>query len=378
MRIGILGAGQLGRMLALAGYPLNMKFSFFDLSGSPTAGVGDIFIDSGKCETQLDAFLDQVDIVTYEFEHLPLELTRKIESKKPLYPSSESIRVCQNRVEEKQLFTRLGIPTPEFRVVESSEELAAAAEELGCPVVAKSVTEGYDGKGQAVLKSADEAEAAWNSIGHPQLIVESFINFSRELSVIAVRSTQDEVAVYPLAENSHHQGILRTSIAPAPDLDPEFEEQAKHYISTLMSELDHIGVLTLELFETEQGLMANEMAPRVHNSGHWTMEGARCSQFENHIRAIAGLPLGCTQARSPTSMLNIIGQAGSIQDLLKLPYTHLHLYGKEERAGRKLGHINICADTYKELCQRTENTYQFLPGSPEFSCSLSKKEKQIP
>ena len=375
MKIGVLGAGQLGRMLALAGLPLEMSFSFYDTSGAPSVGLGEVIVDKGGSGSELDKFLQQVDVVTYEFEHLPLELTKAIESKKPLHPSSESIRVCQNRIKEKALFKELGIPTAEYRIATNAKELESAAEELGCPVVAKSVTEGYDGKGQAVLRDSAEAEAAWTAINHDSLIVESFVNFSRELSIIAARSTSGEVAFYPLAENSHHEGILRYSIAPAPKVSEPIQRQAQEYIKALLNELNHVGILTLELFETADGLLANEMAPRVHNSGHWSIEGAASSQFENHLRAITGLPLGDTQANKPTCMINIIAEKGDKESILKLPYAHLHLYGKSERKGRKLGHVTVQADSYEELVWRVRNVASFLPGSPEFISSLTPSKK---
>ena len=371
IKIGVLGAGQLGRMLAIAGYPLEMSFSFYDTSGAPSVGFGDITVDKGGSGDQLDTFLNDVDVVTYEFEHLPLELTQAIEKKKPLHPSSKSIEVCQNRGKEKALFKALGIPTADYRIATNADELAQATKELGCPVVAKSITEGYDGKGQAVIKDLSETPNAWDSINHDAVLVESFVNFSRELSIIAARSTNGEVAFYPLAENNHHEGILRYSIAPAPSISSELQQQAQSYIKSLINELGHVGILTLELFETPDGLVANEMAPRVHNSGHWSIEGAASSQFENHLRAIAGLPLGNTEANKPTCMINIIAEKGDKESILKLPYAHLHLYGKEERKGRKLGHVTVQADSYEELAWRVKNVASFLPGSPDFISSIS-------
>jgi 5-(carboxyamino)imidazole ribonucleotide synthase len=372
-KIGVLGAGQLGRMLALAGYPLELGFHFYDTSGNPSVGLGDITIDTeGDTENpSLAAFLKDVDIVTYEFEHLPLDLTQYIEKQTTLYPPSKSIEVCQNRAEEKALFTKLGIPTPKYHIVNDATELRRAVEDLGCPVVAKTTTEGYDGKGQFVIRSLAQCDEAWNTIGESSkgtmtLIAEAFVDFKRELSVIAARSKNDDMVVYPLTENSHHEGILRYSIAPAPFLKQDISDQAISYIKELMHELGHVGILTLELFETENGLVANEMAPRVHNSGHWTIEGCGSSQFENHLRAICGLPLGSTEAYSPTCMINIISEKGDINSILSLPYAHVHLYGKEERAGRKLGHITVQADTLKELKWRVQNVASFLPGNPDF------------
>ncbi|QJQ95958.1 MULTISPECIES: 5-(carboxyamino)imidazole ribonucleotide synthase [Halomonadaceae] len=366
MNIGVLGAGQLGRMLALAGYPLGNRFVFLDTTGHPSAGIGEVLMLEGEEDRrQLDAFLDRVDLVTYEFEHLPLELVRKIEARKPVYPSSEALRICQNRAEEKALFDRLAIPTPAYRLVESAEALEAAARELGCPVVAKSVTEGYDGKGQAVLKDPAEASKAWASIGHSRLIVEAFVDFVREVSIIAVRGRDGEIVFYPMAENVHVDGILRYSLAPLPDLDETVQRTADGYIRALLGELDYVGVLTLELFQTRDGrLLANEMAPRVHNSGHWSMDGAPTSQFENHLRAIQGLPLGDTQARLPTCMINVIGREGDPAAILAIGDVHLHRYDKAERAGRKLGHVNLLAATHAELLQKVQACAVLLPDSP--------------
>ena len=371
MRIGVLGAGQLGRMLALAGYPLAKEFVFYDMSGSPSAGLGEVIVD--RDGSYLDDFLSRVDRVTYEFEHLPVEVAEKLAQHKPVHPCPRALQICQNREAEKTLFGQLGIPTPEWKVADSDASLKAAAEALGCPVVAKSITEGYDGKGQAVLRDPEQAEEAWTAIGHPRVIVEKFVDFKREVSIIAVRGEDGDVAFYPMAENTHHEGILRYSIAPAPGLQPHVQQDAEKYIKALLNELNYVGVLTLELFETEDGLVANEMAPRVHNSGHWTIEGAMTSQFENHIRAVSGHALGNVQARGLSCMINIIGEHGDIERMLELPYAHLHLYNKGERPGRKLGHVNILADSYEELVWRVRNCAQFLPGSPEFKSSLTTK-----
>lgn len=363
MNIGVLGAGQLGRMLALAGYPLANRFVFLDTTGHPSAGIGEVMIDTDQ--RHLEEFLSKVDLVTYEFEHLPVALVQDIEEHKPVYPSSEAIRICQNRAEEKALFDRLGIPTPAYRLVEHADELEAAARELGCPVVAKSVTEGYDGKGQAVLRDPSEAHDAWRQIGHPRLVVEAFVDFVREVSIIAVRGRNGEVVFYPMAENVHVDGILRYSLAPMPDLDDSVQLLADDYIRALLDELDYVGVLTLELFQTRDGkLLANEMAPRVHNSGHWSMDGAVTSQFENHLRAIQGLPLGDTHARKPTCMVNVIGREGDPAALLAIEDAHLHRYGKGERAGRKLAHVNLLAPTHAELLDKVRACARLLPEAP--------------
>lgn len=364
MRIGILGAGQLGRMLALAGYPLGHSFVFYDLSGSPTAGLGNVVSDPER--RRLEEFLGQVDCVTYEFEHLPLDLVEAIAEQLPVRPGVKALAAGKNREREKELFSALGIPTPAYRIATSPQELKEAVEALGAPVVAKSTTEGYDGKGQAVLRSADEANAAWAAIGHQRLVVESFVEFEREISVIGCRSETGEVKIYPLAENIHQDGILRYSIAPAPHLAPTLREQAEAYMSKLLVELDYVGVLALELFESGEGLLANEFAPRVHNSGHWSIEGAVTSQFENQVRAVAGDPLGDTAARGVSCMVNIIGEYGDRAPILELPNVHLHHYGKAEKPGRKLGHINIVADSYDALYEQVKTCARLLPGCPDF------------
>ena len=368
-RIGILGAGQLGRMLALSGYPFELEFSFFDTSGSPSVGLGDIYSDpEGRIDGEaLKTFLDSVDLVSYEFEHLPLDLAQHIAQHKTMHPSPKSLEICQDRAKEKALFDQLGIPTPQYRLIDSEIALTQAVTELGLPIVLKTTTEGYDGKGQFVLKQESDVPVAWQAIGGRPLIAEAFVNFSRELSIIAARSSKGEIEIYPLAENQHEEGILRFSTAPAPSLNEETISQASAYIKDLIYELDHVGILTLELFETPNGLVANEMAPRVHNSGHWSIEGAPCSQFENHLRAICGLPLGSAQAKSPTCMINIIAKKGDLAALLELPYAHVHLYDKEEREGRKLGHITVQADSYEELAWRVKNVASLLPDCASFS-----------
>lgn len=367
MRIGVLGAGQLGQMLALSGYPLGNRFAFFDTTGSPSADIGTTLSDTSG--VKLDEFLAQVDLVTYEFEHLPLALVQQVAQEKALYPGVEALRVCQNREAEKTLFDQLSIPVADYRLVSSADELAQACTELmraGAPaVVAKSITEGYDGKGQAVLRDPEQAEEAWAQIGHARLIVEAFVSFVREVSIIAVRDQQGEVVFYPLAENNHVDGILRYSLAPLPDLSDAVQQQAESYIHKLLDALEYVGVLTLELFQQADGtLLANEMAPRVHNSGHWTQDGAISSQFENHLRAIQGLPLGSTQAIAATCMINIIGRMGDVAAILAVEGSHLHLYGKSERAGRKLGHINLVAADIDTLLQRVNQVAALLPDAP--------------
>jgi len=343
--IGILGAGQLGRMLAMAGYPLGQKFGFYGFSrDEPSALLGHMFTHEDETDS-LEALIDWADVVTYESENTDLAVVRRIEAAGvPVYPGPASLYYSQHRGREKALFRELDIPTAPFRVVNSLEALREAVREIGTPSILKTTTEGYDGKGQYRLTSAADVDAAWRAVGEREAILEGFVTFRRELSIIAVRGRDGEMVFYPLVENHHHQGILRLTLAPAEGVDPAIQHTARAFMRRLMTRLEHVGVLTLELFETEQGLVANEMAPRVHNSGHWTIEGALTSQFENHVRAITGLPLGSTQPLTPwCAMVNLIGEHGPIEQALRLPGVHVHLYDKAERPGRKLGHLNVTA-----------------------------------
>ncbi|WP_024850441.1 5-(carboxyamino)imidazole ribonucleotide synthase [Hydrogenovibrio kuenenii] len=362
-KIGVLGAGQLGRMMAIAGYPLGQKFGFYGMNGEePSALLGHMFFHTSDDTTSVEALTKFADVVTYESENTSVEQVRAIAEHTPVYPGEKSLFVSQHRGREKGMFDQLEIPCARYQVVDSLENLKIAVEEIGLPAVLKTTTEGYDGKGQFVIKEADQIEQAWQTIGNRELILEGFVDFSRELSIIAVRNADNEHVYYPLVQNVHQDGILRYTIAPAQQISAEIQQQAETYMQKLLDELDHVGVLTLELFETLDGLVANEMAPRVHNSGHWTIEGAETSQFENHIRAISGLPLGSTKPRQEiAAMVNIIGETGPVETVLKMPNAHLHLYDKGERAGRKLGHINIISDSQEALFEDLKNLVDFMP-----------------
>ena len=347
-RVGVLGAGQLGRMLALAGYPLGHQFAFSsNAPDEPACLLGQVYDNSPE---NLLNLASQCDVLTYESENTSVELVNLLNAMVPVYPSAQSLYYAQNRGHEKALFTELNIPCAPYQLVNSLEELDKAISDIGLPAVLKTTTEGYDGKGQFVIKTAEQSHQAWLAIGEKPAILEGFISFKRELSIIAVRNQQNQHVYYPLVENQHRDGILRLTLAPALQIDPVIQQQAQNYMQTLLDKMDHVGVLTLELFETENGLIANEMAPRVHNSGHWTIEGALTSQFENHIRAITGMPLGDTSLRQPyAAMINIIGEYGDLTTALSLPNVHVHLYDKNERPARKIGHITLTAKTQEEL-----------------------------
>lgn len=355
MRIGILGAGQLGRMLVTAGEPLGHTFLLYDFTGSASPGAGELIVDTDR--QQLETFLNQVDCVTFEMEHIPLDLLALISQRVEVLPNPKALELGKDRVLEKNMFVELGIPTARFFVASNYEELCTAVDALGGSAIVKTTTGGYDGKGQASIQSPEDIGTAWEILKGHRLIVEERINFSREISIIACRSKAGEVCLYAPAENTHKDGILRFSVAPAPNLDNELVARAQSYINKLLERLDYVGVLALELFVVEEGLIANEIAPRVHNSGHWTMDGAVTSQFENHIRAISGQPLGSTESKGVSCMVNVIGEYGDFDALSKLPHTYCYHYGKTEKPGRKIAHFNVVADTYSELAERTNTNY---------------------
>ncbi|MDP2227850.1 MAG: 5-(carboxyamino)imidazole ribonucleotide synthase [Moraxellaceae bacterium] len=365
LRIGVLGGGQLGRMMALAGIPLDLDFSFYESTPDcPSARLGPVFGDNNNSTASLDAFIDSADVFTYEFENIPAAWVERIAARKPVFPGVKSLATSQNRLNEKALFDRLGIPTARHAAIHSEADLRAAADAIGLPLVIKTVTMGYDGKGQFVLREAAQIPAAWAALGaQAPLMAEAFVSFTRELSIIAVRDQAGAVRCYPLTQNVHHHGILSHSLAPAPDISTDTQASAARHITDIMKDLGHVGVMTLEMFDTPSGLVANETAPRVHNSGHWTIEGAPCSQFENHVRAVAGLPVGDTRCPRPAAMLNIIGQHPARADVLAQPEAHLHFYGKAERDGRKIGHITVTADDRATLDARIRALAAVLPNT---------------
>jgi 5-(carboxyamino)imidazole ribonucleotide synthase len=356
MTIGVLGGGQLGRMIALAGYPLGQRFVFLDPGAESAAGhVGALRVGAYDDEERLTELARKSNIVTYEFENVPVASARFLNELVPVYPPPVALEVSQDRLDEKQFFQRLGIPTAPFAAASSQAELEAAVAKVGLPVVIKTRRFGYDGKGQMVLREPADVARAWNALGAAALIVEGVVPFERELSILAVRSTKGETKFYPLVENEHRDGILRLSFPKSDAWTEALQERAEAYAAKVLAELSYVGVLAIELFLRDDGeLVANEMAPRVHNSGHWTIEGAETSQFENHVRALLGLPLGSTRMIGWSGMINCIGKLPPREAVLAVAGAHLHAYGKDASPGRKLGHVTVRADTKREMCDGIE------------------------
>jgi 5-(carboxyamino)imidazole ribonucleotide synthase len=350
MRVGILGAGQLARMLALAGYPLGLRFAFLDpAKESCAAELGEHFCGDYDDEALLDHFAASVDVISYEFENVPVACVEYLAQKVAVFPPAAALETAQDRLHEKSMFRDLGIATPPFMAVDTLEGLKHAVSLIGLPAVLKTRRMGYDGKGQFVLRNIEEIEMAWQALGGVPLILEGFISFQREASIIAVRSRAGEIRYYPLSENIHRNGVLHLSRCRDGDA---MQAKAEGYIKQILEQLDYVGVLALELFQDGDTLIANEIAPRVHNSGHWTIEGAETSQFENHLRAVCGLPLGSTTPVGHAAMLNFIGTLPKREALLTIPDVHLHYYGKSERAGRKVGHATVRSHTNEQMEQQ--------------------------
>ena len=359
LHLGILGGGQLGRMLALAARPLGLEISFVDPDpNAPAACVARGILGAYDDPSAL-ARLAAADVVTFEFENVPDEAARQLQSVRPVFPSPEALRVSQDRLTEKNTFRELGIDTPRFRAIDAHSDLEAAFSELG-PLVLKTRRFGYDGKGQEVLRSAQELGPAFERLDGAPAIAEELIPFERELSVIVCRSRSGEERFYPLAQNNHERGILRKSVAPAPDVSAALQREATAMAGRLAEHLGYVGVLALELFDVGGRLLANEFAPRVHNSGHYSIEGAITSQFENHVRAVMGLPLGSTEAVGHAVMLNLIGSVPPADELLLIEDCHLHDYGKEPRAGRKVGHVTVRGQTREEAAERAQRAWAII------------------
>jgi 5-(carboxyamino)imidazole ribonucleotide synthase len=340
MHVGIVGAGQLGRMLALAGYPLGVRCLFLDRSSeSPGAQVAPSLIGELEDAARLNELASRSDVVTFDWENISGSALEPLEKITRVRPPRAALEVSQDRVAEKALFSRLKIPVAAHAAINSKPELIAAAEKIGLPGVLKTRRLGYDGKGQFVLRTPPDVDAAWDAIGGSDLIYEKFQSFSREVSLVGARSAAGETVFYPLSANTHGGGVLRYGVAPF--ANARLQRTAKLYAKRIMDELHYVGVLAVEFFVVNGRLVANEMAPRVHNSGHWTIEGCVTSQFENHLRAICDLPLGSTRPLGATAMINFLGKMPDRERLLAIEGLAFHDYGKEPRPGRKFGHCTI-------------------------------------
>ena len=352
----VLGAGQLARMMNLAGAPLNIDVKAFDVRTdkvvhpvAPEHSYGD-----------LASGINNSEVITAEFEHIAHNILATCETSGNLYPSGQAIKIGGDRRLEKNLLESCNVPNAKHVIVETKADFDNVLNQLSLPIIFKSALEGYDGKGQWRMKSADQADALWLEMSEfianatssvPQgIVAEQMVPFDREVSLVGARSTNGEIAVYPLTENHHDNGILSVSIASPHG--KALQEKAKEVFTALAVKLDYVGILAIEFFQVGDDLLVNEIAPRVHNSGHWTQQGADTCQFENHLRAILGLPLGNTALIRPTAMIKIIGEDTVSDDILAIPSANVHWYGKEKRAGRKMGHINISGDNEKELAER--------------------------
>lgn len=342
--LGILGNGQLGQMLADSiAEQTDLSVNLYDLRAFD--------------ETSLQEFLASNDRISYETENIPAHIVAQMESvEDKVFPSLTALKTFQNRLTEKNALRAAGISTADFHAVNSLADIDDAIEQLGLPIIMKTTTEGYDGKGQFVLRDKKDAQACWDEIGNRELIAEAFVPFIREISVIGCRSENGDIKVWPMTENIHHEGILRYSLYPAHGFSAEKQAKAERYIEQIATSLNYVGTITLELFEVEDNLIANEVAPRVHNSGHWSIEGAFTSQFRNHMLAVTGQPITATESRFPaTAMINVISDETPTSAASDMTETYVHSYGKEARPARKLGHVTITA---KDTAERDEKISQ--------------------
>ena len=354
--VGILGGGQLARMLALSGAPLGLRFLVMDTADDACAGqFAPLLVGDYRDETALAEFAGKVDVATFDFENVPAESAHWLAERVPVFPNPDALALTQDRLAEKTLFRELGIPVPDFADVATRAQLDDAVARIGTPCILKTRRLGYDGKGQFRIKTPADVDAAWDALGAQAgtvgLILEGFVAFDRELSVVAVRGRDGKFRAWPLTENWHVDGVLSASLAPA-RVDEALRSTALSHARAIAERLDYVGVFALELFCRDGELLANELAPRVHNSGHWTIEGAETSQFQNHLRAVLGLPLGDTAVRGVACMLNWIGAMPDAAPVLSAAGGHWHDYGKQPRDGRKVGHATLRADEAEALAQR--------------------------
>ena len=361
-RLGVLGGGQLGRMMGLEGRPLGVEFRFYDPSSEAAAKqLGELVVGDFDDLEALKRFADGVDVVTYEFENVPVASAEFLSQQVKVFPPPAALANTQDRLIEKQFLFDLGIPVAPFRAVDDLPSLQESVVAIGLPAVLKTRTLGYDGKGQVVLRTQAHVERAWPALQGRPLIVEQFVPFDQEASIVGVRG-QSGTAFYPLVANVHRDGILHVTRAPG-GFSAALQAEAERHLNKLFDAFGYVGVCTIEFFVVGESLVVNEVAPRVHNSGHWTIEGAATSQFANHVRAVLGLPLGSTRPLGPSTMVNIIGALPRVADLLALDGVYLHLYGKRPRPGRKLGHVTIAHLSESETERRLADVLAIVDGA---------------
>lgn len=377
MHVLVLGSGQLARMMSLAGAPLNIRISALDVD------TGNIVhpLTQQSLKFELEDAIAQVDVITAEFEHIPHDILEICEKSGKLIPSASAIKAGGDRRVEKNLLEKANVPNARHCIIETREDFDRAISHLSLPLVLKSALGGYDGKGQWRLTKDDQIETVWPEIAqclangnHQAIVAEQFVPFEREVSIVGTRGKDGNIALYPLAENTHTHGVLALSTAID---EPLLQQQAEAIFAATAKELDYVGVLALEFFELDGTLLVNEIAPRVHNSGHWTQQGAETCQFENHLRAVCGLPLGSTSLTRPTSMINILGEDVLPNEILTIEGCHIHWYGKEKRAGRKMGHINVSSDDNNSLKQTLSRVANLLdidafPALHQYTSTLSE------
>lgn len=355
IRLGVLGGGQLGKMLAQSAATLGVRTRVWDTTPDvPAGGVSEVIAAAFDDADALDVFAGGLAAATYEFENVPAATASAVGERVVLSPGIESLEATQERLTEKRVLERAGIAVAPHEGVDERGELARAALRVGYPLVMKARRLGYDGRGQAWVRSEGELDEAWRSLGGQPVLLEGAIGFERELSLVCVRSRDGDFRAYPLVENRHTEGILRTTIAPAARVSSSMQSDAEGLAEGLAASLGHVGVLTVEFFEVGGRLIANEIAPRVHNSGHWTIEGAATSQFAQHVRAVLGWPIGSCVARGSWAMVNLIGVMPARDRVLRIDGAHLHDYAKSPRPGRKLGHVTVGACDASSLAERLE------------------------
>lgn len=376
MQMLVLGAGQLARMMALVATPLDIHIRAYDVVSEQVLHP----VTGERYEQTLEQAIAASDRITAEFEHVPADVLALCEQSGKFFPGKKAIECGGDRAKEKALLDGAGVPSAPYVLVTERAHFDSAIEELGLPLVIKTCQAGYDGKGQWRLKATDQADGVWQEMqafldkdAAHSIICEKMIPFDREVSVIGARDAQGNVKVYPVTENEHTDGVLTLSVAGI--VNQDIQDQAVDAYHKVAKALDYVGVLAIEFFDVGGDLLVNEIAPRVHNSGHWTQQGAFCCQFENHVRAVAGLPLGSTDLQQPSAMINVLGQEAIPQQVLATNDVRSHWYGKKVKPGRKMGHINVSATTLHDLGKRLDELREFL--SEQAYPGIEARAKQL-